>query len=157
MGTLSMSEVKAYKPGHLSLAQEKLQAVEDHLLTLPQADPQTSHHMCDGVYLRKILIPAGCCATGAVHLTETIDILVYGDLTVVTEQGKKRVWKPGSIFVSSPGLKKVAYAHQDTMWITAHAVTDIKEKTLEEIKKELWVDSYRDYSLYLENKTEENT
>lgn len=152
-----MSEISSYKPGHLSLAQSKLQAVEDHLLTLPQADPQTSHHIADGVYLRKIIIPKGCTATGAVHLTETLDILVYGDLTVVTEKGKKRVNVPGSIFVSSPGLKKVAFAHEETMWITAHAVTDIKEKSLEEIEKELWVDSYRDYSLYLENKMEENT
>lgn len=152
-----MSNVSAYKPGHLSVAQEKLQAIEDHLLTLPQVDPSTSHHICDGVYLRKIIIPKGCTATGAVHLTETLDILVYGDLTVVTEKGKKRVNQPGSIFVSQPGLKKVAYAHEDTMWITAHAVTDIKEKTLDEIEQELWVDSYRDYSLYLENKNmEEN-
>lgn len=131
--------------------------MEDQLLTLPQLDPQTTHHICDGVYLRKIILPKGCSATGAVHLTETLDILIYGDLTVVTEKGKKRISVPGSVFVSLPGLKKVAYAHEETMWITVHAVTDIKEKSLVEIEKELCVASYRDYSMYLENKLKENT
>lgn len=157
MGTWSMSNISQYKSGFISLAQGKLQAIEDHLLTLPQLDPQTSHHICDGVYLRKIILPKGSTATGAVHLTETLDILIYGDLTVVTEQGKKRVSIPGSVFVSLPGLKKVAYAHEETMWMTAHAVTDIKEKSLEEIEQELCVASYRDYMRYLEHKREENT
>ena len=136
----------------LSGPQKALQAIEDHLLTLPQGDPQTTHHIADGVYLRRIIIPEGAAVTGAVHLTETLDIMVYGDLTVVTEQGKKRITEPGSIFVSKPGLKKVAYAHKETMWITAHAVSEIKDKTLEEIEAELWVDSYHDYARYLEDK-----
>jgi hypothetical protein len=38
------------------------------------------------------------------------------------------------------------------MWITAHAVSEIKDKTLEEIERELWVDSYHDYARYLEDK-----
>ncbi|HEY6022367.1 MAG TPA: hypothetical protein VIY48_21665 [Candidatus Paceibacterota bacterium] len=87
-------DIKEYKEGKLSLVQEKLQAIEDKLLLLPQEDPQTTHHIADGVYLRKIIIPKGCYATGAVHLTETLDILVYGDLTVITEKGKKRVNQP---------------------------------------------------------------
>lgn len=139
----------------LTTVQKQLQEVEDHLLTLPQADPQTTHHIADGVYLRRIIIPEGAAVTGAVHLTETLDIMVYGDLTVVTENGKRRITEPGSIFVSQPGLKKVAYAHKETMWITAHAVSQIKDKTLEEIERELWVDNYHDYARYLENK--ENT
>lgn len=146
-----MSELTKPKQTALSGPQKALQELEDHLLTLPQGDPQTTHHIADGVYLRRIIIPAGATVTGAVHLTETLDIMVYGDLTVVTEEEKKRITEPGSIFVSKPGLKKVAFAHKETMWITAHAVSEIKDKTLEEIEKELWVDSYYDYSKYLEN------
>ena len=146
------NELHASRPGGLALIQAKLQAIEDHLLTLPQVDPQTTHHIVDGIYLRRIIIPKGATVTGAVHLTETADIMVYGDLTVVTEKGRKRITEPGSIFVSPPGLKKVAYAHEETMWITAHAVEFIKDKTLEEIEKELWVDTYHDYTRYLENK-----
>src|SRR5512139_769453 len=146
-----MSELTKPNQTALSGPQKALQELEDHLLTLPQGDPQTTHHFADGVYLRRIIIPAGATVTGAVHLTETLDIMVYGDLTVVTEKGKKRITESGSIFVSKPGLKKVAFAHKETMWITAHAVSEIKDKTLEEIEKELWVDSYYDYSKYLEN------
>lgn len=138
----------------LSTIQQKLQAVEDYLLTLPQLDGQTEHFIADGLYLRKIIIPQGAHITGAVHLTETLDIMVYGDLTVVTEKGSRRITQPGSVFVSPPGLKKVAYANKETMWITAHAVLEVKNKTLEEIEKELFVSSYHDYSRYLTNKEE---
>jgi len=136
----------------LTTVQQRMDDLEQEILTYPQADPQTTHHIADGVYLRKIIIPAGATVTGAVHLTETLDIMVYGDLLVITEEGRKRVTEPGSIFVSKAGLKKVAYANKETMWITAHAVTEIKDKTLDEIEKELWVDTYTNYQLYLENK-----
>lgn len=147
-----MSDITKPKQTGLSATQEKLQATEDYLLTLPQLDPQTEHFIADGIYLRKITIPQGAAVTGAVHLTETLDIMIYGDLTVVTEKGKRRITKAGTVFVSPPGLKKVAYANKETVWITAHAVSEIKNKTLEEIEKELWVENYRDYSNYLEHR-----
>lgn len=140
---------------NLSTYQRRVDELEQQILAYPQADPQTTHHIADGVYLRKIIIPEGATVTGAVHLTETIDIMVYGDLIVVTEEGKRHITEPGSIFVSKAGLKKVAYANKETMWITAHAVSEIKDKTMEEIEKELWVDNYSQYNVLLSNKEEE--
>lgn len=136
----------------LTTIQAKLQALEDRLLEEPQVDVETGHYIADGVYLRSILIPEGATLTGAVHLTETLDVMIYGDLTVVTEEGTRRITKAGSVFVSKAGLKKVAYAHKETLWMTIHAVDNIKEKSMDEIEKELWVDSYRDYQLLLEEK-----
>ncbi len=72
-----MSNIEKPKQYGLSIVQEQLQKVEDHLLTLPQLDPQTEHYIADGIYLRKITIPEGAAVTGAVHLTETLDILLY--------------------------------------------------------------------------------
>lgn len=136
----------------LTTIQTKLQEIEDKILEQPQVEVETGHYIADGVYLRSILIPEGATLTGAVHLTETIDVMVYGDLTVVTEEGTRRITKAGSVFVSKPGLKKVAYAHKETLWMTVHAVDNIKEKTMDDIEKELWVDSYRDYQLLLTQK-----
>lgn len=136
----------------LSTIQTRLQEVEDSLLKLPQVDCNTEHFIADGLYLRRIIIPEGAMLTGAVHLTETIDVMVYGDLLVTTEDGSKRITTPGSLFVSKIGRKKVAFALKETMWITAHAVEDIKNKTMDEIEKELCVDSYNEYIKYLENK-----
>ena len=128
-----------------------LQEFEDKTLKLPQVDPNTEHFYAEGLYLRRIFIPKGCVATGAIHLTETIDIMVSGDLTIVTTEGKKRV-SGHNIIVSKPGLKKVAFAHEDTIFITAHAVTSVKDKTLETIEKELFVDNYHNYTPSLEVK-----
>lgn len=135
----------------LTKIQKNLQRLEDESLKLPQINIETNHYTADNVYVRSIIIPKGSTVTGAVHLTDTIDIMVYGNLIVVTEEGKRHITEPGSIFYSKKGLKKVAYAIEDTMWITAHGL----EKTnhdIKEIEKLIAVPSYNDYYKLLEDK-----
>jgi len=129
-----------------SISKQKIQAFEDALLQMPQIDIETKHYIADGVYVREITIPKGATVTGAVHLTETIDILVSGDITIVYDDVRKRLTGYG-VYTSKPGVKKVAYAHEDTVWMTVHAVDNIKDKTMDEIEKDLWVDSYNEYAL----------
>jgi hypothetical protein len=132
--------------------QKQLQDVEDVLIQLPQTDCKTDHYFADGLYLRQIIIPEGATLTGAVHLTETLDVMIYGDLIVITEDGRRHITKPGSVFVSKIGRKKVAYALKETMWLTLHAVEDVKTKTMDDIEKELCVASYTEYHKLLERK-----
>lgn len=152
-GTSLMSDLTMPSQTSLNSIQKKLQDVEDALLQLPQTHCKTDHYFADGLYLRQIIIPEGATLTGAVHLTETLDVMVYGDLIVTTEDGRRHITKPGSIFVSKIGRKKVAYALKETMWLTVHAVEDVKTKTMDEIENELCVDSYTEYHKLLERKT----
>lgn len=148
-----MSDLTTPSQMGLTGIQKKLQDIEDVLLQLPQTDCKTDHYFADGLYLRQIIIPEGATLTGAVHLTETLDIMVYGDLIVTTEDGRRHITKPGSVFVSKIGRKKVAYALKETMWLTLHAVEDVKTKTIDDIEKELCVASYTEYHKLLERKT----
>jgi hypothetical protein len=135
------------------ISKSNVQHLENEMLKQPQAEIKTEHYFADGVYVREITIPKGVLLTGAVHLTETIDVLVSGDITIIYDEVKKRLQNHG-VYISKPGVKKLAFAHEDTVWMTVHAVDDVKGKTLDEVEKELWVTSYDDYNLYLNNKEE---
>lgn len=51
------------------LMRQKVVALQDELLQLPQADIVTTHTFLPGVYERKIVVPPGTILTGAAHKT----------------------------------------------------------------------------------------
>lgn len=84
------------------------------------------HHFSHGVYGREMFIPKGTIVTGKIHKYQQLNVLLVGDLSVMTEDGVKRV-KPPFVVVSPPGTKRVAYAHEDSLWLTVHSTykTDV--------------------------------
>lgn len=95
----------------------KVHALEGAMLSLPQLDLHVVHHFSNGVYARELHIPKGTVLTGAIHKFENLNIMSKGDMTVLTENGPVRVQAPFTV-VSPPGTKRVAYAHEDTIWTT---------------------------------------
>lgn len=83
----------------------------------------TKHHFAPGVYMREIEIPAGMVVTGAIHKTEHLNLLTKGRLAVWTEDGMKVLDAP-QIIKSYPGIKRVGYAHTDSIWVTVHQNPD---------------------------------
>lgn len=146
-----MNQLNTIPESHC-ISKRQIQDFENQLLALPQVEIETKHYIADGMYVREIMIPKGATITGAVHLTETIDILVSGDITIVYDDVRKRLAGHG-VYISKAGVKKVAYAHEDTIWITIHTVDNIKDKTMEEIEKGLFVNSYDEYALLKGDKT----
>jgi hypothetical protein len=86
------------------------------------------HRFADGLYAREITIPKGVLLTGKIHLKEHINIISKGDISVLTEHGVKRIKAPATI-ISQPGIKRIGYAHEETVWTTVHAcnATDPEE------------------------------
>lgn len=113
----------------------KIERLESAMLQMPQVDLPVKHYFADGMYAREMFIPAGTVLTGAVHLFEHINVCAKGDISVLTEDGAKRVKAPATM-IARPGTKRVGYAHEDTIWITFHA-TDAK--TVEEAEAKLVV------------------
>ena len=91
--------------------------IDGHGVELP-----TWHHFADGLAARTIVIPAGCCLTGAAHRAEHLNI-ASGDITVWTEDGMKRL-TGYHVLPSRPGAKRAGLAHADTHWTTVHANPD---------------------------------
>lgn len=99
-------------------ARDKIMSFERELKKLEQVDLPVEHHFAPGIYMRRMLIPAGVCLTGKIHKHVHLNICT-GDISIYTEDGPKRLTGQ-HIMLSSVGVKRVGFAHTDTTWITVH-------------------------------------
>lgn len=106
--------------------------LEKAMLKLPQIEMETVHHFAPGVYARELQIPAGTLLTGKIHKTEHINVVSAGDISVLTENGVKRIKAPFT-FVSKPGTKRLGLAHTDTVWTTFHVTDETDLVKIEEL------------------------
>ncbi len=111
---------------------QKVERLEAVLEKYPQVECPLVHHFAPGIYAREMTIPAGVIATGAVHKTEHLSIVV-GHCLLTTDDGVKE-FKGHNTFVSKPGAKRALTAISDTVMTTIHptSTTDL-EKLVEEL------------------------
>lgn len=111
---------------------EKVERLERVLENVPQVECPTRHQFAPGLYAREMLVPAGTIATGAVHKTEHLTIVV-GHCLLTTDKGAEELMGYHS-FVSKTGAKRAIHAIQDTMVTTLHVTqeTDM-DKLCEEL------------------------
>jgi hypothetical protein len=102
-------------PKDMRSAVERMEAI---LEQYPQAECPLQHKFAPGVYIREMLVPAGVIATGAVHKTEHVTIVI-GHCLLTTDEGPKE-FSGYSSFVSKPGAKRAIQAIQDTIVTTIH-------------------------------------
>jgi hypothetical protein len=130
----------------------KIVALESAMFAMPEHQIQikTTHHFAPGVYMREIFIPKGTTLTGKIHKTEHLNILSQGDLSVWTEDGVKRL-TASTVIKSQPGIKRVGFAHEDSVWITVHAnVTE--ERDTDKIEEMLIAKSFDEVIGFAEQK-----
>lgn len=111
------------------------------LLTLPageQREFEVQHTLIDGVYTRTLFIPKDSMLVGKIHLKECVNIVAKGDISVLTETGMGR-FQAGHVAVSGPGIQKVGYAHEDTVFINVFR-TD--ETDIDKIEAEIATTEY---------------
>lgn len=119
----------------------RIERLEADLRAAGPVDLPVKSHFAKGVYARELFIPKGTILTGCIHKFTNLNIMSQGDMSVLTENGIERIQAPFTI-VSPPGTKRVAYAHEDTIWTTIHG-TD--ETDVEKIKETFVTDSYEKY------------
>jgi len=100
-----------------------------------------NEYFSKGVYARELLIPKGTVLTGHIHKYQNLNIMSQGELSISTENGVIRVKAPYTV-VSPPGTKRLAYAHEDTIWTTIHG-TD--ETDVDKIEEQFVAHSYEEY------------
>jgi len=128
----------------------KILDLEVEMLKMEQLVIEPVHYFADGLYAREIFIPKGTTLTGKIHLREHLNI-VEGDISVMTDDGIKRITGRATI-VSKPGIKRVGYAHEDTVWTTIHACTETDAVKAEDV---LVVDTYEQFALAAPQKEDE--
>ena len=123
---------------------QKILEFEQKLSALPGAgfgDQEScplKHSFVNGIYTREIFIPAGMWIVGKIHRHSHPNFLMQGMVTVVTEEGVKRIAAPCAM-VSPAGTKRLLFTHTDTVWITVHR-TDAT--TPEQAEEEIIAKSY---------------
>ncbi len=122
----------------------KLERLDALLAQVPQTYMPVTHRFSRGVYARELFIPAGTVLTGRIHKYSQINILLRGDISVLTEDGIKRIQAP-FVIESPPGTKRAGYAHEDTVWMTICGTDTTDPDVLED---ELTTRSYAEYEAF---------
>lgn len=113
---------------------------ENFLLTQPQIELPLKHYFSNGVYARELEIKKGTILTGKIHKFENLNILSKGDISIISQDGVVRVKAPYTV-VSTPGVKRLAYAHEDCLWTTILG-TDSKDHV--EIENKFTTNNYNE-------------
>ena len=104
----------------------------------PQIEIPLKHHFSKDVYAREITIPQGSLIVGKIHKHTNLNILSKGKISLLSIDGCTTVEAPYTV-VSSPGVKRLAYAHEDCVWITIHGTA---EKDVDKIEEQFIAKSY---------------
>jgi hypothetical protein len=135
-------------------------AVKKHpeALTGDAADEKNplEHLFADGLYIRKIFMPAGQVIVSKIHKYNHPYFVLKGKVSVLTDTGVEKISAP-HYGITTVGTKRVLNVIEDTIWITVHATdkTDLKEVEEEIIAKDFKDPqiSQHDMELLLEDKS----
>jgi len=105
--------------------------LKNELLKIDQIDLKIEHEFADGVYSRKMYVPAGSFVIGKMHRFDTYNILLQGDVSVYAGDGVNRIKAPYT-FTSEPMVQKMAYFHEDSIWINIHPTEETDLEKIEE-------------------------
>ena len=108
------------------------------------------HSFAEGVYIRELFIPKGNICIGALHKDSYTNIILYGDMSIITDEGFKRITGASTV-ISPPMTKRFGYSHADTMWVTVHP-NPTNSTNIEELEAEIHLKSYEGF----ESLTEED-
>jgi len=93
-------------------------------------------------------MPAGQYFVTKIHKITHPFFILEGDVSVVTEEGFKRIRGP-YYGITKAGTKRVIYTHADTTWVTVHVT---KETDLKKIEEELIAKDFSEMDNILDSK-----
>ena len=109
---------------------DQIEKVEEQLLQLPQVDCPLVHRFAPSVYMREVLMPAGCFVIGHEHNTEHFNVVLTGSARVMIDGEIEDIVAP-CVFVSKPGVRKVLYIMEDMKWATIHPTDETELEILD--------------------------
>lgn len=122
---------------------DKIVQLEAVIKAMPgeqQIQIEPKHYFVNGLYAREIFIPKGVTIVGKIHKTAHFCVLSKGHVSVRTENGIEEL-HASHVVISQPGMKRVMYAHEDSVWINFHH-NPTNEENLEKIEEIYVVDTF---------------
>ena len=108
------------------------------------------HFFMEGVYIREMTMFKDNFVIGAIHKHLHMCFLLQGHLTVANEEGVIDHIAPCFI-VSTPGIKRVLYAHEDSIWYNTHKNPTNTEDVIQ-LEKDIVCINYKEYEEYINQK-----
>ncbi|NGP41066.1 hypothetical protein [Acinetobacter lwoffii] len=126
-----------HRQSYLSAALNLQNGLQDGISSgdIQPAETSVTDHFSKGLYLREFKAKAGTLAVSKMHRTEHIIIFLTGSVSIATDNGVELIKAP-CIAKTTPGTKRVAYFHEDSICVTVHA-TELSD--VDEIEKEIIV------------------
>jgi len=114
--------------GDKKTMRDKIMRLENEMRNYPPLIIEPVHRFAKGLYAREVSLKKDTLVTGKIHKQEHITIISQGEVSVLTDEGVKRVKAPFTI-ITKPGTKNCVYVHEDAVWTTIHATeeTDIEK------------------------------
>lgn len=126
--------------GGNTVKKERMYEIQEWLLTQQQADVLTEHEFGDaGTYIRKMTAPTGTLLVGSDTKTDSLVVLLEGEITVWTEQTGQVRLKAPAVAMAQAGSKRVGFVHERVVW--ANIFSDVEVKELKELEGELYVEA----------------
>ena len=105
------------------------------------------HFFMDGVYIREMTMFKDTFVIGAIHKHLHMCFLLEGHLSVAHEEDVVE-YKAPCFIVSKPGIKRLLYDHEKSIWYNTHQnPTNIED--IVQLEKELVCINYKEYEKYI--------
>jgi len=95
-------------------------------------DLGTEHHFSDGLYAKRMCIPAGFVAGTHVHNYSHLSILAKGRVIVRTDDGAKEYTAPACLEIKS-GILHTIEALENCEWFCIHATKETDATKIDEV------------------------
>ena len=105
----------------------------------PEVKLEVKHSFAGGIYAREVFIPKGTWLSSYTHTKEHFCLCTKGAITVEGIDSLPKLIVAPAVLTSKPGARRQGYAHEDTVWVSMHAVGD--ETDIEKLEAELYVEA----------------
>jgi hypothetical protein len=116
---LSLTEPENTEVAQPLPTREDIVRLQGAMMSIQCEQPEPEHFFAPGMYLRKLVVPAGMLIVGKIHRHAHFLMVLQGRALVISEFGRDEV-TAGHISVSQAGVKRVVLALEDTNFVTVH-------------------------------------
>lgn len=126
--------------------------IEKEIFKLPQLSGDSyklEEAYADGMYCRKINMLRGAIVTGRAYKRDHIEMMLSGDITVLSVSGKKRRYRGYNLIPAHRGKRQILFVHEETVWLTVTRVPDdIKIADMLDYSAFVTIKEYEDFVIH---------
>ena len=149
---------------NLSITKQELIDIEQHLISLADGENiiadggnivyhdkfKYKHTFADSIYVRQMTIARDEVIIGAIHKHLHVWFLLSGYITVLAD-GELKEYKAPCTVLSEPGVKRVIYGNEESVFTNVHK-NPTNTEDIKELEEQIVALSYEEYEEYINKK-----